>query len=337
MRIFLAAGLLTIAACAGDELPACTPAPEPIVVAHGAVALDLISPTVCQQQLGKLRQCTIPPTDYASPPIDTAVPLRTTIQRQLSGNCSTPYGLSVAVEPDGAPPVTFPYLSQSQLVLRRAGGAPFAQLSIADNSPWTAIAVFNETCRVSLTVSTNEVDVDTVQQAEAILAAIDLELDRAVRDVRNYETLLALQAAYTFTQAVVASFHLELTSETMQQLRAAALAAAPAMEIATMGCGDVLSESQRDTLFQLYVSMVALGDPAAWQNSDGSTKTLAQFYGPGSAAVLARLEELASQANPDLETEFTEGLEEATAERIRLEQKRALAVQQLAPWLGGAP
>jgi hypothetical protein len=307
------------------------------VVANGFAALDLISPATCQLQNGKLRQCAIAPAAHDPPTLDTAVPLRTVIRRQMSGNCSTQFPLEVSIALDAAEGTHFAFLSQSQLTLRRSDGGVVAHVAVHDSSPWTGTAVFADTCRVSITITSNEIDVDTLQQAEAILAVIDQELAVAVRDVRNYETLLALQAAYTFTRAVAESFHQELTNDTMQALRQAAIDAAPAMQIAALECGDVLSPEQRDTLFNLYVSMVALGDPSVWLNPDGTTKTLEQFYGPGAAEVLAQLEVLASQANPDLETEFRQGLEGATAEKVRLQQKRALALAQLAPWLGAQP
>jgi hypothetical protein len=310
---------------------------EATPILNGFVAIDLISPVTCQLQLSKLRQCVIAPSRNDALPMDTAVPLRTVVQRQMSGNCSTQFALAVAVKLDDADGVNLPFLSQSQLIVRRPDGGVAQHVNISDASPWTSTAVFADTCRISIAITPNEIDVDTPQQAHAILAAIDQDLARADTDVLNYQALLALQAAYTFTRSIAESFHEELTNDTMQALRRAAIDAAPAMQIAALGCGDALSEEQRDTLFQLYVSLVVLGDPSAWQNPDGSTKTLEQFYGPGGAAVLQQLQDLASHANPDLETEFRQGLESATQEQIRLQQKRALAVQQMAEWLGGAP
>lgn len=300
-------------------------------------AADLISPANCVLQNGKLKQCAIPTVSHSETLIDTAVPLRAMVERQIAGNCSTSFPLGVSIAVDDGTPVSMPFLSQSQLVLRRPDGGAVQHVLVADASPWTATAAFADSCRISLTVTANVVDVDTAQQAQAILAAIDQELSKAKVDVHNYEALLALQAAYTFTRSVALSFHEELTNETMQALRQAAIDAGPAMQIAALGCGDALSPEQRDTLFQLYVTMVALGDPGAWVNPDGSTKTLEQFYGPGATAILAQLQAMADEANPDLETEFRQGLEGASIERERLQQKRTLAIAQLAPWLGGTP
>jgi hypothetical protein len=310
---------------------------EPVAIAKGFAAIDLISPATCQLKNGKLRQCVIAPATHVSPPFDAAVPLRTVVRRVQQGTCSTQYPLRVAIALDGGAETMFGILADPPLTLRASGGGVVGQVAVHDASTWTPYAIFDGSCRIALEITSNEVDVDTVQQAEGILAAIDQELAAAQTDQRNYEALLALQAAYAFTHAVAASFHAELTSDTMQELRQAALDAAPSLETAVMGCGDALSEAQRDTLFQLYVTMVALGDPASWQNPDGSTKTLEQFYGPGAAAVLAQLEALGDNANPDLETQYRNGLQAAAAEVARLTQKRALAVQQLAPWLGGAP
>lgn len=323
-----------------DELPPVTPSTgdeAPEIIARGFAAIDLISPATCQLRLGKLRQCVIPSVVHASPPFDSGVPLRTIVRRVQEGNCSTQFPLRVAIALDGGAETMFGYLADPPLILRAAGGGRVAEVTIHDASPWTPHAVLDGTCRISLEVTSNEVDVDTVQQAEAIVAAIDQALAAARTEHRNYEALLALQAAYEFTQAVAASFHAELTSEAMQELRQAAIDAAPALETAVLGCGDALSDPQRDTLFQLYVTMVALGDPASWQNPDGSTKSLEQFYGAGADTVLARLQELAENANPDLETQYRAGLQAAAAEVVRLEQQRALAIEQLAPWLGGTP
>jgi hypothetical protein len=332
--LILAALVAAVPACAASDSSSTD---EAVAIAKGFAAIDLISPTTCQLKSGKLRQCAIAPVVHTSPAIDSAVPLRTVIKRVQQGTCSTQYPLRVAIALDGGAESMFNYLADPPLTLRKQQGAAVTDVAIRDASSWTPYVILDQSCRLSLEVSSNELDVDTVQQAEAILAAIDQELAAARTDQRNYEALLALQAAYTFTQSVAASFHAELTSDTMQELRQAALDAAPALEIATLGCGDALSEEQTSTLFQLYVSMVALGDPASWQNPDGSTKTLAQFYGPGATEVLAQLEALAENASPDLETEYREGLEAAAAEVVRLEQKRALAAEQLAPWLGGTP
>lgn len=324
-------------------VPACGFSGEPersassTTALQGFAAFDLISQATCQLQLNRLKQCVIAPSLHDAAPIDTAVPLRTVVRRQMSGACSTQFALALGIALDGGPASNFAFLSQSEQILRRTDGGPVAQFAVNDASPWTSTAVFDSSCRITLTIHPNEVDVDTVQQAEALLAQIDLELAGAERDVRNYEALVALQAAYTFTRAVANSFHQELSNETMQALRQAAIAAAPAMEIAALGCGDALSEAQRNALFELYVSMVALGDPSSWQNPDGTPKTLEDFYGPGAAEVLAQLEALANQANPDLEAEFRAGLEAAAAERVRVQQKRALALLQLAPWLGATP
>jgi hypothetical protein len=338
-RVIAAIVAASGAACAphsdsGGDLHTATK-DSPIV--NGFVAIDLISPATCQLQLSKLRQCVIAPSGDGIAAMDTAVPLRTVVERQMSGNCSTQFPLAVAIQLDDAAGVNLAFLSQSQLTLRRTDGGVAQHVSVSDASPWTPTAVFADTCRVSITITPNQVDVDTPQQAQGVLAAIDADLARANTDVRNYQALVALQAAYTFTRAVAESFHEELTNDTMQALRQAAIDAAPAMQIAALGCGDALSDQQRDALFQLYVSLVVLGDPGTWRNPDGSTKTLEQFYGPGAATVLQQLQDLADQANPDLATEFRHGLEAATQEQIRLQQKRALAVQQLAPWLGGAP
>lgn len=316
-----------------DELPDEEVATSTTELTSAAV-VDLISPATCTLANGKLRQCAIAPRTIPLPTTATAVPVRTVVRRVMTGTCSTAYPLAVALRVDGGPEATFRFLSDPQIVLRRPDGARVAELSLRDGSTWTPFLVVDGTCRVKLEVDSNEPDVDTRQQAEAELARVDLALLEARERRRTYDGLLAFQSAYTFTRAVAASFHAELTNDTMQTLRQAAIDAAPALETAAMGCGD---SGPDQTLFDLYVSLVALGDPATWLNPDGTTKTLAQFYGPGSSAVLARIEELAAQANPDLRTEYEAALAQAEADVATLEQQRALAEMQLAPWLEGAP
>jgi hypothetical protein len=302
-----------------------------------AAVVDLLSPSTCVLSNGKLRQCAIAPRTVPLPVIDTAVPLRTVVRRVVSGTCSTPYPLAVSLRVDSEPEATLRFLSEPQLILRRADGDRATSLSLRDGTTWTAFTIVDGSCRVSLEVDANEVDIDTRQQAEAALARIDLDLVDARERQRTYDALLALQAAYTFTRAVAASFHAELTNDTMQALRQAAIDAAPALEVAALGCGGEADGEPSAALIDLYVSMVALGDPASWRNPNGTTRTLADFYGAGAAAVLARIEELAAQANPDLETEYRNELTQAAADVARLEQQRSLAQTQLAPWLGGTP
>jgi len=317
----------------GDELGADDASTTASPITSAAV-VDLISPATCVLSNGKLRQCVIAPRTISLPVSDTAVPVRTVVRRVMSGNCSTPYPVAVAVRVDGDSETTMRFLSEPQIVLRRPDGARAVEVSLRDVTTWTPYLVVDGSCRVRLEVDSNEPDVETRQQAEAALARYDLAILNARERRRTYEALLAFQSAYTFTRALADSFHVELTNDTMQALRQAAIAAEPALANAAMGCG---GGEPDETLAELYISLVALGDPGTWLNPDGSTRTLAQFYGADASAVLARIEELTAQANPDLRTEYEEARAQAEVDLTTLEQQRSLAHVQLAPWLEGAP
>jgi hypothetical protein len=293
----------------------------------------LISPDSCELITNRLRRCRINPAAHSVPSIDTAVPLRTSIRSQRTGNCSSPYALAVDISVEEGRTERLQYLSSSEIFLRTQSGGATSQIQIQDASPWTQTATFDSSCRISLEIQANEPDIDTREDALGVLAQIEAQLAAARTEHQNYEQLLALQAAYNFTRAIANSFHVELSNETMQALRQAALEAAPAIESAITSCGDALSDGQRETLFSMYVSMVALGDPSSWEHDDGSTRTLDEFYGPAGAEVVARLQELAENADPSLEAVYRQGLELASAEVVRLTAKLALAQLQLAEWL----
>src|SRR5690349_13452102 len=69
-------------------------------------SVDLISPATCGGTAGNtMFDCTVSPRSLTGLPLETAVPLRTRIDVQKSGKCSTPFPLEVTFTFDGGDPV----------------------------------------------------------------------------------------------------------------------------------------------------------------------------------------------------------------------------------------
>jgi hypothetical protein len=312
-------------------VPAATPLQTP------QFTLDLISNANCQLLLGRLRKCAIAPRAFFPPSVEHAVPKRTVLTRVASGNCSTPYALEVTVSaPDLQEERRFQFLHEQRLVLRAAGGAPVSELAVRDTSPWTSTAAFDPSCFVGAQISMNEPDVETAEQAQAILDSIELARQNAVRERDSYQQLVLFHASYAFLQAVAANLHQEITNDMMQQLRAAHIAALGAFDdlAASPSCASALG-SGVDKILNVADAMFILGDPSDWQNADGTTKTLADLYRElGGAGVVAQIETLAAQANPSLKGQYEAAYEDAALVVAELEAKKALAAEELASWLG---
>ncbi len=338
MRIRIAAALLAATVgCAparDEEVPTTTTA----TALNGApFTLDLISTSNCQLLNGRLRKCTIAPRAFFPPAVEHAVPTRTIVRRVTTGNCSTPYALEVTVSaPELLEARRFQFLSDTQLLLRAPDGAPLSELDVRDTSSWTSIATFDQTCAVRTEISMNEPDVDTAQQAQAILDSIELAKQTAVRERDTYQQLVLFHASYVFLRSVAANLHAEITNDMMQQLRAAHLAALDAYDAlaASPSCASSLG-SGVDKILDVADAMFILGDPSDWQNPDGTTKTLAQLYSElAGGGVVAQIEALAAQANPSLKAQYQSAYDDAALRVAELDAKAALARAELAPWLG---
>lgn len=301
-------------------------------VTHAADAYDLISPARCELRFNRLMNCQLPQVSLTTPTAETAVPLRTTLRSVVSGNCSTQYPLEARAETAGAPPVFLPYLQNNKEVrLRADGGAPVSAFTLSDASTWTPSAVLDASCRIMLDVRWNEVDVSSTGEAQALVTALNAEIAAAESHADRMEELMLYQRAYAFMSSLADRFRVELSNESMQELRAAALEAGPAMESMILDCGD-LSFEERLALLRLHSSLWVLGQPEDWQRPDGTVMTLEDHLGPGAAEIMARLNAiLAHQGeNPP---DYAQLYEAAKTEAIRLKNKKSLALAQLAPWL----
>ncbi|WP_244227404.1 hypothetical protein [Corallococcus aberystwythensis] len=299
---------------------------------HAADVHDVISPTRCELRFNRLMNCQFPQALLTTPTAETAVPLRTTLRSVVSGNCSTQYPLEARAETTGAPPVFIPYLQNNKEVrLRAAGGAPVSAFTLSDASTWTASAVLDGSCRIKLEVSWNEVDVSSTAEAQALITALDADIAAAEGHAARMEELMLYQRAYALMSSLADRFRVELSNETMQELRAAALEAGPAVESMILDCGD-LSMEERLALLRLHGSLWVLGKPEDWQRPDGTVMTLEDHLGPGAAEILARLNAILARqgGNPP---DYAQLYEAAKTEVLRLKNKKSLAMTQLAPWL----
>jgi hypothetical protein len=159
--------------------------------------------------------------------------------------------------------------------------------------------------------------------------------------VRDRALQLVLFArAYGFLRVLVNTFYQDLTNDLMQQLRTLALANADHLLRLIIECqldnGDgsfFPDETQRQGLADLWFAMGTLGDPAAWTNPDGSRKSIADFIGPESAAVLATLDEILDATNGTSPAVYEQEAQAASAAVVAAVNKLAQARVQLAGWL----
>jgi len=333
---------------AAVALPAClgagdsdTGGPGLAVLATGFdTTKDLISPANCALSVGRLRNCVFPSTHWTPTPFPTGVPLRTTVAASVSGNCSTQFPLEVTFRAPDMPDTAMPFLSNRTLKLRRSSGQAFSDINFIDLSPWTPTASFDQTCRVALQIAFNEIDVDSNNDAVAILARLDHELAEKTRQRDRAEQLVEFANAFAFIQELLAAFHRELTNDQMRDLRRLSIANANVMADLIVGC-DVVgpdgqhfpTEEQRQGLTDFFFALGTLGDPTLWNHPDGSPISIAEFLGPEQAQVFATLDAIVKATNGANPAVYAAEAEAASAAVAEVTTRIALARQQLVAWL----
>ncbi|MDB4968924.1 MAG: hypothetical protein JWN44_4613 [Myxococcales bacterium] len=297
-------------------------------------AVDLISPATCTTRGTHLVSCAIAAQTLTFTPFESAVPLRTTVAAQKAGNCSTPYPLSVSLKADGDAPSSLAYIAGGQTVLRHAGGDLIKGIALADGSGWTKTASFDTSCRISLSISPNELDVSSKGDAQAIVDALQKDATAKADTAARYNELMLYSQAFVFLQAVAENFLGQLTDDALMQLRASATDAQPALEQVITDCNS-LSQDQKKGLFKLEMALGTLDHPEDWKNPDGSLKTLRDFLGADEQKVLDAIHQLGQQAGSDGGTiDYAALYQQAEREAAAAEHKLELAKQQLAAWLG---
>jgi hypothetical protein len=301
--------------------------------------VDLISPATCVLKNNKLSNCAIKTQTFSGAAIETAVPLRTTIYRTVKGNCVIKnMDLAVKFTAASTPTVAaYRYMTLSeandQVVMRRKGGLPITSLTMTDVGLNTAVTMFPADCKVSLKIVTHELDVDTTEDAQQIIADLEADVQKKVELRESYEHLVQFSGAFTFLKAVADSFRIELTNETIQELRAKASSAVGSIALLSSTCDDMMTDEDRENMMLLMLGLPQLGAPEDWSNPDGSPKTLEEFMGADSAAIYQTVDKLV-KANALSSGQTYENLyKQAALDAERARAKLELAKAQLADWL----
>ncbi len=297
-------------------------------------SVDLVSTATCHVRGTRFVGCTIGPRSLAGVPLTTAIPLRTTFTVNKSGNCSTATPLAVTFSAAGADNVRFPFLAGGTVAIRRKDGQPMPTVTMTDSSPWTSSILLDSSCAVSLNVVSNEPDVNSKADAQAILDQLtsDLNAKTVVRD--HYQHLALYHSAFVFLQSVANNLLVELTNDTIQQLRLSANDSMAAISTLMGGCDTLLTDKDRQNLMTLFMSLPQLGQASDWQTDGGKPKTLADFLGPKQADVLATVQKLAKAAEVDggsstYETDYQNAARDVVVAQAKLD----LAKKQLVMWL----
>jgi hypothetical protein len=301
------------------------------VVTSMEESIELISPARCTVSAGRLTACNIPTRVLMTSIMDTAVPLRTELRTIVSGKCSTQLPLEVKVQAANAPAAVVPYLRAVEVMLRTQDRAPIPEFTLSDNSSWTRHAALDESCRISLNARWNEVDVASAAEAHDLLDQMTQELVSAKARRDRMHELMLYQAAFQLMRGLTEHFQEELSNETMQELRDAALLSAPALEQMILSC-DQLPIEERLNLMRLHLSLGVLGHPEDWTQADGSVMTLEDHLGPQASAIIATLNQIIARQGSGQQPTYESEYQAAELAVQRLEGKLALAKAQLSPW-----
>ncbi|WP_338863082.1 hypothetical protein [Myxococcus stipitatus] len=293
-------------------------------------SVDLISPARCTQSGGRLTRCAIPTQTLNATPFTSAVPLRTTVRRVMSGNCSTQYPLEVTLTPPGNAGTRYTFMSTAEVIVRDLDRALIPSMELRDSSSWTNVAAFNDTCRASLSITWNEVDVDSTAQAQAILQDLQNDLDAKVAQRDHLASLVEYSAAFDFMKTLANSFLVDLNNQTAYALHVQAQEAAPVIFTAAMGCNGALTDEESVILTNFYFVLGSLSDPTKYHHPDGSPKTLEELIGPQALPVIQKLSQLSQAgAKEQYQAQYQVAAQVAAAAQAKV----ALATTQLAPWL----
>jgi hypothetical protein len=297
------------------------------------VTSGIISSSSCTTRLNRLVQCVVPPAKWTRTPFETAVPLRTEVTAQRTGNCSTAYPLEVTFQAASGDPVKVPYLSASTTMVRRRDGLAMDTVTMTDSSPWTKNASFDPTCNIKLALNFNVVDVDSAAQAAAIITSLEQDLANKISVREHANELVLFQKAYDFMSAVAKNFHTQLTNESMQALRSAADDSMDVLLDLITSCDGSLAPADRKNLGRLMRFFPALGHPGDWKNPDGTLMTIADFVGAEQAAVLATVDAISAAHPSGPAAGYQLELDLAAKAVVEAQAKLDLAHTQLAAWI----
>lgn len=302
-------------------------------------SIDIISTNTCKHMSVYLQNCVISEKQLTTPYFDTAVPLRTTITRTISGDCSTYFPLALKITEDTFV-CEYKFLQDASIILRRKDGNAIAKLLIEDRyascltADWcTKIVALPDTCQISIDVTFNIPDVDSKAEAQAIIDKIQKEITAKINERNSYGDLLLFSHAYFFFKSIADNFYGQLTNASMQDLRTLFKSNKDILKEIMTNVQGPYSQEQRILLFNLYLSLFTLGDAADWQNPDGTTKTIEQYLGADAINLMASIQEILTRLGNDPTAVYQAAYQKAAQEVEVLQAKLSLATLQLQEWL----
>ncbi len=296
-------------------------------------SLPLVGPETCQTDgAGYLVRCVIPDKTLTGTPFDSAVPVRTVFKRSLTGTCVANKNPRLSLQVTGELPVSWSFMATPQVILRRGERTPITAVSLHDELPAETFGIRMTGCRVTLDAVFNEPDVNSKAEAEALLASLEEDRDRKVALRDRLSQLHQLSSAVVFLKRVGEYFMTDLTSAQMNELRTAALSADDALVNLLLNCASGVSQDDRANLTQLHAQLWVLGEPSKWVNTDGTPKSLADFFGPDAQSILTSIQK-ATQNTSDAGSNLQAELQAASLDAERAIARVGQARQQLAAWL----
>ncbi|MBM7112137.1 hypothetical protein [Archangium primigenium] len=308
------------------------------------VSVDLISPATCVPGGGRLAHCTVATRLLEGTDFKTAVPLRTVFQRVVSGNCSTRYPLEVTLTPEGNSSTRYIYISEAQTVVRGANQRLLTRIELKDSSSWTPYASFADSCRISLNIQWNQVDVDSAAQASAILSRLQADLATKVAHRDALSNLVEYSSAFSFMRTLSNSLLTELNNEMMLFLREQAKESGDTVFKATLpcecdptiqDCSGALNDTEKIGLANLYFALGVLGDNSNYLRPDGTPMTLEEYIGasPGGGTARDIIAKLSLRTTPEVLAQYQAQLLVASALVKEAQDHLLLARQQLSAWI----
>jgi hypothetical protein len=176
------------------------------------VYFDLISPLNCTVRNQKLEKCSIPQMQIQNSGVRSlGIPLKTTLEVICSGDCCSPYPLSLDVYQIGDQylggshllSANVPVLRETKLSIRDDQLGPIGDLVIKDRSQWTRLVSTHDSCRSQLKVDVDIPDIGSKEEALGHVRRIVHQLDIDIQakenasDLASYSELFKVLRAFT--------------------------------------------------------------------------------------------------------------------------------------------
>lgn len=170
------------------------------------ISVDLVSPANCQHRFEKLIRCHFTFIDVPGHLLrSTSVPLKTRVRTLSSGDCTTPYPLQVSFTSSRFPDSVFavPAIGRGiETVIRLPDRGKVGSLALRDLSSWTSVAIFHESCRTWLEVSTDIPDISGPDEARGIAARLSISLAETISARDAFSELISYRAAFRLLYSI---------------------------------------------------------------------------------------------------------------------------------------